>query len=196
MKPCTIDGCKKPVHSRGYCHMHYRRWRLGKDLLAPQQIASPGVPWQWLREHVDFHGGECLTWPFGRSSDGYARISSRRHKGDSSSTSAHIEMCRLAHGEPPSPTHQAAHSCGNGHLGCVHPDHLRWATAKENQHDRIEHGTHMFGELMPWAKLTEAAVLEIRSLPTTMTLDEIAPIYGVTRSTIHHVRTRKTWRHL
>jgi hypothetical protein len=49
---------------------------------------------------------------------------------------AHRAMCRLIHGNPPTPKHQAAHSCGNGRRGCVHPGHLRWATDAENRAER------------------------------------------------------------
>lgn len=50
-------------------------------------------------------------------------------------------MCQKAHGDPPSPKHDAAHSCGRGHEGCVNPNHLSWKTKKQNQADRITHGT-------------------------------------------------------
>jgi hypothetical protein len=41
-------------------------------------------------------------------------------------------VCTLAHGEPPTPTHQAAHECGNGHHNCINPKHLKWRTPLEN----------------------------------------------------------------
>lgn len=34
------------------------------------------------------------------------------------------------------------HLCGNGHLGCCNPRHLRWGTDAENAQDRILHRAH------------------------------------------------------
>lgn len=31
LKPCTIDGCSKPVKSRGWCQMHWNRWHRNGD---------------------------------------------------------------------------------------------------------------------------------------------------------------------
>jgi hypothetical protein len=28
---CSIEGCEKPLVARGYCGMHYRRWRVNGD---------------------------------------------------------------------------------------------------------------------------------------------------------------------
>jgi hypothetical protein len=54
---------------------------------------------------------------------------------------AHRLMCQLAHGDPPTPDHIAAHSCGRGHEGCVNPNHLSWKTYSENELDKRVHGT-------------------------------------------------------
>lgn len=51
-------------------------------------------------------------------------------------------VCEEVNGPPPTPAHQAAHSCGKGHLGCITPQHLRWATQVENEADKLIHGTH------------------------------------------------------
>lgn len=34
---CTIGGCTKPVFikKRGWCNMHYQRWRNGSDMQKP-----------------------------------------------------------------------------------------------------------------------------------------------------------------
>lgn len=47
-------------------------------------------------------------------------------------------MCKLKNGDPPTPDHEAAHSCGNGKHGCINPNHLRWATDAENMADTVD----------------------------------------------------------
>ncbi len=27
---CKIDGCKRPVRAKGYCGVHYNKWRKGE----------------------------------------------------------------------------------------------------------------------------------------------------------------------
>jgi len=73
----------------------------------------------WLKERVAYDGEECLIWPFSGNHQGYGHLG---YFGKV--VKAHRLMCILAHGEPPTPEHHAAHSCGRGHLGCVHPGHL------------------------------------------------------------------------
>jgi len=26
---CTVEGCKRPYRAKGYCNVHYKRWRTG-----------------------------------------------------------------------------------------------------------------------------------------------------------------------
>lgn len=196
MKTCTIPGCDKRMICRGMCHMHYRRWRRGKDLLEPQQISSPGVPREWLLSHVGHTGDDCLIWPFAKDTNGYGRLSQEddSYKG----IGAHREMCRLSHGEPPTPKHHAAHLCGNGHLGCVHPKHLSWKTAKENSDDREVHGTVNRGTRNGSAKLTEDQVREIRAIydsrpPRSKGTAELGAQFGVHPSIISAVGLRRKW---
>ncbi|WP_292637037.1 hypothetical protein [Mesorhizobium sp.] len=47
-------------------------------------------------------------------------------------------VCEEVHGPPPSPDHEAAHSCDNGDLGCATKRHLSWKTPKENTADKFK----------------------------------------------------------
>jgi hypothetical protein len=100
-------------------------------------------------------------------------------------------MLTLTAGPPPSPDHEAAHSCGRGHEGCVNPKHLRWATHKENQADKEGHGTILRGEQHPAAKLSEADVLEIRA--SSDTIANLAAQFDVTPRNIRHIKQHTSW---
>ena len=95
-------------------------------------------------------------------------------------------MCELAHGEAP-PRYEAAHSCGRGHLGCVNPRHLRWATSKENKADMIVHGTRP-------AKLSAEQVRTIRL--GAVPLADLAHRFGVSLNHIYAVAGGKHWEHV
>lgn len=140
----------------------------------------------WLRSHVDYDGDDCLTWPFG-GCNGYGMccVGGRKRQY------AHRVMCELVHGEAPSAEHEAAHSCGKGHLGCVNPKHIQWKTRSENQLDRHEHGTVQRGSR---GRLTFAEAEKIRSMKGRMTQNELAKIYGVTRGTINHIHAGRTYK--
>lgn len=119
------------------CYGHDYRVRIYGDALAGGPIKfrpRTQTNYQWLKAHVGHAGTECLVWPFGRFSNGYGQVYIQ-----GKNCVASREMCILAHGNPPTPSHEAAHRCGNGHLGCVNPQHLRWATAAENQADKLTH---------------------------------------------------------
>jgi len=189
-KICSIDGCGKPVLARDWCSRHYQRWlRLGDPLGGG---TFEGQPERWLNEvALKFEGDECLFWPFGKSGGGYGQIKCNgRHQP------VHRIICEIVHGVAPSAKHEAAHSCGKGHLGCCNPRHLRWATRTENQQDKFIHGTHNRGERHPMAKLTEPEVREILALKGTALQREIAEQFGVSPITVGQIHRRKKWAHI
>jgi len=154
-----------------------------------QTIYLPPKAQYLLRLETD----DCVIWPFGRFKNGYAAVwcaSKMRY--------VHREVCRAVHGEPPTEAHQAAHSCGQGHAGCVNKRHLRWATPLENTKDKYKHGTadrpDCRGELGWCAKLTEADVIAIRT--SRLSSRKIAPLYGVSHAHIRGLRRREKWTHL
>lgn len=172
---CSINGCNKPVKSRGWCSAHYERNRKYGEALAPirtprrlntcivagcnkpvkatglchahySRQANHGTPTggripqgEAFRFYSDVvlryaDGEKCLIWPYGRDSAGYGRIWTGKRADN---------VCRLVceaiYGTPARERNISAHSCGNGHIGCVNPHHLRWATTAENAADMIKH---------------------------------------------------------
>lgn len=183
---CSVPDCSKRHYARGYCIAHYERHRRHGDALGGG--TSKGAIPQWLAEHISYDGDECLIWPFSRNRTGYGT-----YQSPNGGTNAHRYMCVLAHGAPPTPRHEAAHTCGNGHLGCVHPGHLRWATLEENKADMVDHDTHHRGERHHGAKLTENHVRSIRAMKGKATLGTIAEKFGVSRALVCLIHNRKAW---
>src|SRR6266852_9183066 len=68
---------------------------------------------------------------------------------------------------------------------------LQWGTPKKNQEHRLIHGTDSCGEKQINSKLSEAQVREIRKDRRTMTV--LSKIYGVSRSSISLIKSRKNW---
>jgi len=145
---------------------------------------------EWLRENARRKDAACFTWPFEKSfySDGRARISF-----DGVEMAASRAMCIIVHGEPPSPYHDAAHFCGNGNKGCLNPSHVRWATKKENQHDRWGHGTMLAGEKASSCKLSRDQVIEIRKMAGTMTYTQLAEKFGISRTAAFNAAKGHRW---
>jgi hypothetical protein len=74
-------------------------------------------------------------------------------------------------------------------------DNLKWVSRVENCSHKGWHGTAQIGEQHPRARLTEAAVAEIRSYPKyKINVDALAAKFGVTRYAIDDVRRGKNWR--
>lgn len=137
---------------------------------------------QWLRDHVNYDSDYCLIWPFNRNPNGYGQLGYLGKSGY-----AHRMMCEMAHGPAPSPDHEAAHSCGNGHMGCASPKHLSWKTRSENLLDCREHGTQARSCNGNKGRLTEDQVMQIRALKGKKTQAEIAFTFGVSEPTIRDI---------
>lgn len=184
---CSIPGCESPTKRHGMCRLHdYRVSTHGdpdKRLRAP-----PGSRGAWVRANADHGGDDCLLWPFPHTANERDEVFVEGRKMPASRY-----MCRVAHGEPPSPKHEAAHNCGKGHLGCLNPRHLEWKTRGENCADTLRHGTRRRGHTHGMAKLTEPQIREIRGLLGTVTHKEIAARYGVHESLISLISRRKAW---
>jgi hypothetical protein len=153
--------------------------------------------------------------------DGYLQVNLFRD-ARAHTRKIHRLVCGAFHGPSPSKSHEGAH--GDGNILNNSKGNLRWATAKENAEDRELHGMTARGDRHParidprylargddhWsrsrpektskgemhgcAKLTDADIGNIRS--DSRPSNRVSQDYGVTPTTICHIRNRKTWRHL
>lgn len=184
---CSIPDCDKPVVARGWCINHYNRWRHHSDPLGGG--IGRGEAQRYFHEVVlAYEGNECLTWPYSLDASGYGRVTFNGKHGPVSR-----RICEQVFGPAPSVDHQAAHSCGKGHLGCVNPKHVSWKTPADNAADRHIHGTMARGQKIGISKLTETKVREIRALKGKLPDREIAVMFGVSRRNISAIHCGVSW---
>lgn len=225
MKLCTVTNCNKAAKARGYCSAHWARWRKngspGGAIKAPivgclvggcglghhakgycsehysllvrnghpenRQRTRRGAKLSWLIAHSKFDGDDCLMFPFpGHEAVPYK---GRAHRVGN-------VMLRIVGGNPTFEKAECAHSCGNGHLGCANPKHLRWATSKENHFDQVVHCTRVRGINHPIAKLSSMDVIWIRELYSigAKRMSDLAEMFQVSQTQISGIINRKEWR--
>lgn len=190
MHICSVDGCQKQTCAKGLCQAHYRAFRKYGDPLLGKKIPQRGKPREFLEKNI-FPGvdtDECILWPFSKDGSGAGIIFFNGRKWG-----AHRFVCLKMHGPAPTSRHYACHECGNGHLGCVNPNHLYWGTPSENQLDRRKHGTSFNGDGCPHAKLTWANVEYVRRTAGRKDRKLVARELGVSPTTIRNIIDRKTW---
>lgn len=187
---CLVEGCDRPKATRGYCHAHYRKLRLYGDPIAGKEFSRHGAAAAFLEAAKTHQGDECLIWPCARNSAGYGHLML-----NGKNILAHRIVCEAFNGPVPFRNAEAAHLCGNGHLGCVNGRHLQWKTRQANSDDREGHGTVPRGEKQYLAKLTSEDVHFIwhhREISSA----EIARRLNVCAGTVVAVRARKSWKWL
>lgn len=135
---------------------------------------------EWLKEHISHTGEECVMWPFSLDTKGYPQVFTNAIR------KANRVMCELAHGAPPTPKHQAAHSCGN--RACVNPRHLSWKTQSENEADKRLHGTITRNTWGAKGKLNQNQIKQIKT--SRLSNVELASRFGVNRGAIEYWRKK------
>jgi hypothetical protein len=138
---------------------------------------------------VDRRGGECWTWTGKRDSDGYGVLYI-----DGGDFRAPRVAYELANDRAPGDL-MVCHRCDNP--ACVNPSHLFLGTGQDNTRDRNAKRRQARGERSGVAKLTDAAVREIRAaLSMGETQVSVAGRFGVTQATVSLVKLGRVWGHV
>lgn len=180
MRVCSVEGCGEIHQAGGFCSKHYARVRKHGD--ASVVGSSPRPAQQFYDDVVKtYEGDDCLVWPLHRSKTGYGVM---RHHGRAVIVSRRI--CEETYGSPPTEKMGAAHSCGNGHLGCVNKAHVTWKTPVENAADRLVHGT-------AGVALNVDKVKQIKADAASMGTTALSRKYNVSLVTIKRIKSGETW---
>jgi hypothetical protein len=134
--------------------------------------------------------GRCWIWTGQPNVWGYGVFAVGRR----SRTGAHRVAWGLTNGPIPVGL-LALHKCDN--RLCVRPDHLFLGDQADNAQDMREKRRQAQGSRVGGAKLTEAAVREIRlRAHSPGDFDLLAEEFGVHPDTVKLVVARKTWKHV
>lgn len=159
------------------------------------------------RSAPDRYGRNCgmILKPVARP-DGYSQVTLHRDARQQVRL-IHRIVCEAFHAPSPGDSYHAAHSDGN--RANNRANNLRWATASDNNADKIWHGTIRSGadhharlkpDCMPRgtkhgnAKLTDTAIQSIRR--DARRQRDIAAEYGVSQSLISMIKNGHIWAHL
>jgi HNH endonuclease len=83
-RTCSVEGCDKPVHGRGWCGNHYQLWRKYGDPNKRQRIRNNGTPEERWWARIDKNGpiperypelGPCWLWTGHINVYGYGHFS-------------------------------------------------------------------------------------------------------------------------
>lgn len=135
----------------------------------------------------------CWLWTSSVNTEGYGTFML-----DGRAQKAHRVGWALANGRPAPRDKCVLHRCDQPL--CVRPGHLFLGTKTDNYNDMMSkgRGVVLHGELNGLSKLTATKVRVMRFLrqETTLTLDVIGMLFGVTRSTAQKAATGRSWKSL
>ena len=200
MKSCEMDGCGKRHYARGWCNMHYMRWRSHGDPSYRMRLVGEDPAVRFASKVRP--GPGCWEWQAGKSVDGYGGF----HIGDEH-IPAHRYAWQLEYGEIPAGM-CVLHHCDNP--GCVRPSHLFLGTRADNIADMVakgrqRSGAHLIpnsakvrGEAHHQAKLKDDDVLAIRRLYAAGGVSQAAlgGQFGVSQEIISGIVRRVGWAHV
>jgi hypothetical protein len=132
----------------------------------------------------------CWLWTAGVNPSGYGQFNDHTR----TPIAAHRQSWLMAYGAVPDDL-CVLHSCDV--RACVRPDHLFLGTRPDNSADMVAKNRSMVGARHPMSKANEAMVRSIRALyDHGATQQAIADYYGISRSAVGLIVTRKRWPHV
>lgn len=123
---CSENECRRPRHARGWCIGHYARWRKTGTPGGPLATRY-ATPEEAFLARVE-QDGDCLVWTGSRKASGHGEIQVGGRR-----IGTHRYAYAREHGPIPEGL-MVDHICHNP--PCVRVEHLRLATAGENNRNR------------------------------------------------------------
>ena len=135
---------------------------------------------------------ECWPWPGPTNNAGYGVLVYYMGEGRRRCTTASRAALIAAKGLPPSPEHEAMHSCDNP--PCTNPAHLSWGLPLANTADMWAKGRGHTGQRQPETKprhrgMTDDQVRAIRG--DTRDARDIAKDYGISCLSVYNIKARR-----
>lgn len=131
-RTCSVEDCENPARARGWCTMHYQRWRKSGTLSSP--VPSPYARFMAKTQRLP---NGCWEWTGATKETGYAAFGL-----DGAVVRAHRWVYEVFGASVPEGLvldhvcHTRDLSCPGGdecpHRRCVNPDHLEPVTRLEN----------------------------------------------------------------
>lgn len=192
-------GCGRPTNIAKVTQSS-RGWIGGKHKPFVAGHKGPSLPERfWVKVDMSAKGG-CWLWQAKINIGGYGVFRDTLNTlGLGQHPAAHRVAYVLAYGPIPDGLH-VCHTCDV--RSCVNPHHLWLGTPADNMRDMQEKGREadMKGESHPSAKLSDEDVRFIRRMyqphHPAYSGKALAQRFGVSRSTISTVVSRKYWNHL
>lgn len=180
---CGVKLCCNPDHM----HIVHKQKRDPKPIAAIE-VGFTEKTKRLFFKHVEKTDG-CWNWIGSKRSRGYGYVRlPKTFDSEKRVVPAHRMSYAIHHGSIPSDK-MVCHKCDNP--SCVNPDHLFLGTAKDNCFDMLRKGRDCIGSL------NQSQVDEIREffrLNPDASKPDAAAKYGVTRFTIYHILSGKTWK--
>lgn len=120
--PCEIAGCNRDTHARGWCRLHYQRWKDKGDVL--WEPPTPPSMRERIERGISKTASGCWEWQGSISSSGYGRLSKNNRPAYSHRESYEAFVGPIPEG------FQIDHLCRN--TKCCNPEHLEAVTPLTN----------------------------------------------------------------
>lgn len=161
------------------------------------------------RCRVDPQPGGCWHYLGASGSDGVPRVHTFDHaRGEKRTMSGPKAAWNIAHGAAPLPGWLVMRRCGT--RDCLNPVHLREVANRKAMGEHIRLAGFRVGNSVKQRRANirlamlasgvvptpEHIVLAIRSAPASMKPAELARIHGLKRTTVSHIRTGRSHKHI
>lgn len=186
MKTCTIEDCTSKVEAKGYCIMHYKRYRKHGDALAQTRVSRGATVEDILRfSSWDVTADDCWEFKGRLEPDGYGVVTIK-----GAPYRAHRAAYELWIGPIPE-GHVIRHTCDNRR--CINPLHLITGSPRDNVHDAQERKRLANGERHGMHKLSDQDVDSIRYEYSLGDISQraLAAKYGCSQKQIGNILARK-----